>query len=225
MCQHGEHRSNLPVPVGHSQPARSPWGRGRKDGREAGNYVYPSPLLSFFLSLFLFPCPCISLSPVAQEACRSWLRSRQASHGQPWRCAQAGLLYLLSATVPFLVWLGVRAYLGGTPVLPATPWVHCQYAKSEAETGLQTEKVLFVLTCFILHSEFKCNQRHTPSKKSRSNNRHNFLGQCGFLHRRVSLGFCLPAVCTASYGIVRSSGRREEGKGGAVKTSVVTTLF
>ena len=78
-----------------------------------------------FLPLsFLFPCPYIWFSPVTQQACRSQLRSQQASCGQPRRCVQAESLYLPSAKVRFLVQLDVRVYLGGIPVLPATPWAH-----------------------------------------------------------------------------------------------------
>lgn len=87
-------------------------------------------------------------SPVAQQGCRSRLRNHQASPGHLRRCAQAGSLSSLSATAQFLVWLGVSAYLGGTPVTPATPAAHCWYVKTEAEPSLQGEELLFILTCF-----------------------------------------------------------------------------
>lgn len=106
--------------LSHSQPAHSPWGRSRHDRKETASDMYV--LLAFFLS-FSLPLPAYLVSSSCLASLCP-LRSRQASHRQPWRCVQGGSLYLLSATVQFLTWLGVRAYLGGTPGLPATPWAH-----------------------------------------------------------------------------------------------------
>lgn len=128
LWQHGEYwntgRSNLPVPRSLTRSASTwPRARGRNGGKEAGNDVYPSCLLACFRSLFL--CPYIWFLPVTQQVWRSQLRSHQTCHGQPQRCVQPGLPYSLSAKVRFLMWLSLRAYLGGIPVPLATPWARC----------------------------------------------------------------------------------------------------